>query len=117
MKEYIYVIAQKRGGGDAEIYSVWNNYEGAIKGYYDVNVSERKEYNNNNGPSISSWVFMYELPANTDFRTKDGWSDTKIQKSSQYRMKFKDFYELEDLYKQIIRGDKLERILNDNSEL
>ena len=111
MKEFIYVIACKRGVGDAEVYSIWNNYEGAIKGYYDVNVSERKEYNYNGTNHISSWVFLYKLPANTDFRTNRGWSDTKIQKSSQYRMKFKDFYELEDLYIQVGRKGKLERIL------
>lgn len=40
--EFIYVISHKRGAGDAEIYSLWNNYAGDICAFYDCNVEIEK---------------------------------------------------------------------------
>jgi len=95
----VYIISCQRDNGKLpEIYSMWSTYEKAINAYYDACVE--KSYN-------FSWLYLYEFPLDEKFCDVKSWSDIKLGKSCKYRMKFKDFNELESLALSTKRDNKL----------
>jgi hypothetical protein len=96
---YVYIISCQRDNGKLpEIYSMWSTYEKAISAYYDACVE--KSYN-------FSFLMMYEFPLDEKFCDVKKWSDVKLGKSCKYRMRFKDFEELESLVLSTKRDSKL----------
>jgi hypothetical protein len=105
--EHIYIIACQRGQGQAEIHSMWNTYDGAIKAY-----SEYIENSRFGGEFGLSHMFFFKFPANTIF-SKEEYSDIKLLKSSIYRVKFTRS-ELRQEYQRVMRDNKINEILTDN---
>ena len=105
MNDFIYIISSQSGAGSAGIYSIWTTYNLAINAYYQCIVVD------NNHSFNLDCIFLYKMPVNEKFCENDTWSDIKIQKSSKYRIKFKDFRELDKIYTQVIRTIKIDLTL------
>ena len=111
--EYIYIMACQRGQGGTEIFSMWDSYEKSIIAYYNYHIKDG--YGKRQDSSDYWFMYLYKFPVNMDFSTDfcghGGSSDIKIQKSSKYRIKFKNWGELKKEYTKVYitenRNDKL----------
>ncbi len=106
MMEYIYIISTQRGQGSPEIFSIWSNNDDAIKSYYNYFIINKHEY--------LDFIYLYKYPIGKNFCGDEKWSKIKLQKSCKFRVKFKSFKDLKNEYEQIIRSNKLERVLKIN---
>jgi hypothetical protein len=108
---HIYIISCKRGSGNPEIGGLYTEYDQAIVAYYDIlslngRISRDKDY--------FFWD-IYKFPSNVSFILDgESWSDTKIQKSSKYRIEFKNGREIIDEYTRITRNKRIESIIDAN---
>jgi len=102
--EYIYILSMQRGQGLPELYSMWNNYDDAIYHYYDfLKINEYNDY-------IPSYFNLYKFPVGVKFCDPSEWSNVKLGRSTKYRIKFKDYKELKNEYKKIIRIKKFNNV-------
>lgn len=112
-EEFVYVIFTQRGQGSPEIYSLWNSYEGVIKAYHKLLIDHKNGHYSFDFEFTMNHYFICKFPVNTYFCDVDNSSDIKLQKSCKYRVKFKSYEELENEYNQILRGLKLERVVDE----
>lgn len=110
--EYIYIIANKRGAGESEIGGLYTTHALAINAYFDIMTNNRVNKLSRD-KNYFGW-HLYKFPLDTSFITDDGiWSHTKIQKSSKYRIKFKNHGEVVDELKRVNRSEKIGKIISD----
>jgi hypothetical protein len=98
--DYIYIINEQRTRTLDTLHGIWTNYPDAIKAYYELN-----HIGGGSGKHIRQLFFKF--PANQII-------DEKFGKSSEYRVVFKDYEELELEYKKTNRISKINDILNDS---
>ena len=77
---------------------MWTNYPDAIKSYYEECDGRLSNYGYD----------FFKIPANEIV-------GTGIGKSNKYRIKFKDYEELEREYKKVNRSSLIDDILDDDS--
>jgi len=108
--EHIYIMSCQRNQGGPEIHSLWTTYESAIMNYYQYLID--KKYTSDGS---LNFMYLYKLPLNEDFKENgNSWSDIKLQKTCKHRVKFKTFKDLENEYTYVLRGKKLERIVDES---
>ena len=112
---YIYIISCQRGAASPEIHFISDSYEEAIKYYYEYHYLNYKGYGVSE-ISISDFMFLYKIPINIKLERKSSFlsipiSDIKLQKSCEFRIKFKSFKELESEFIIINRDSKINDIL------
>lgn len=114
--EYVYIMACQRGQAAHEIHSMWDTYEKAIKEYYEYHIRDDKEssFSRSRQDDDDYWfMYLYKFPVNKIFANNKGWSETKLGKSSKYRIKFKNWGELRKEYVVVSRDSKIESIIGD----
>lgn len=103
----IYIITTKRGGGESEIYTIRDTYEGVILAYYELIQSR-----NFGLDFMLDNYYMFEFPINEWFcETLDTWCNIKFGKSCKYRLKFKTKDDFMKIYNEIKRSKKMKSIL------
>lgn len=104
-EKYIYVISWARGQESPQIYSIWDSYEKAILEYYNslnsdgFHKHDEQEY---------YFLYLHKIPLNVSLSE----IELKLNKSSKYRVKFKNWGEIKKEYARVKRDINIEKLIN-----
>lgn len=113
MEKFIYIMSCQRGQGLPEIHYLCDNYDEAIDIYYKYYLKDDEDFLKS--PNRNYWfMYLYKLPIGVIF-SKNGdlsrASDTKLGRSSEYRIKFNTWGDLINEWKMCNRNSKIDSIL------
>ncbi len=113
--EYIYIISIKRGQAGHEIAGFYTDYDEALMEFHRIEKRDADDIDwiSDRDREYFSWE-LYKFPTNESFLELDRTypsSDTKIEKSSKYRVKFYTRGELIDEYNRVSRNVKIKEII------
>tara|TARA_R110000772_G_scaffold55_6_gene324 strand:- start:2752 stop:3114 length:363 start_codon:yes stop_codon:yes gene_type:complete len=114
MEKFVYIMSCQRGQGIPEIHYMCDNYNEAIKAYYDHQISDQVDFLDS--PDREYWFMnLYKFPLGVSFRDEGHRSSSriKISKSSKYRIKFKTYGDLINEYKITNRNQAIDEVCED----
>jgi len=103
----------QRGQGSTEIHYLCTSYQEAIKEYYDYMRMSKSDFLESVNKEY--WfMYLYKFPLSVNFAYLNGknWSETKLSKSSKYRIKFKTWGDLINEYKITNRNKAIDDIID-----
>ena len=111
MDKFTYILTKQETKMIPKIYSFWNTYEEAVIAFHDYHLKHSSGFADNNNNRKFFDIELYKFPVGMDLSYGKSSSDTKLGKSSEYRVKFKDWNELKQEYKSVNRNFQIDSLV------